>query len=145
MQPRRMLIVAVAAAGCPGSVSCRRPASVPRATAADRHPRASTSRLRLVGGKASLALPGAVSARRSTRTSSRSCSSSRACALCQPQRDAVLRCRSRRCRLNEMLSRRDPLYLPEPPPTRGAKRLALQGEALESSACCSIRQPILQV
>jgi hypothetical protein len=33
--------------------------------------------------------------------------------------------------LNEMLSRREPVYLPEPPPTRGAKRLALQGEALE--------------
>ena len=33
--------------------------------------------------------------------------------------------------LNEMLSGREPVYLAEPPPTRGAKRLALQGEALE--------------
>ena len=33
--------------------------------------------------------------------------------------------------LKEMLSRREPVSLPEPPPTRGAKRLALQGEALE--------------
>ncbi|MGH8673389.1 MAG: spermidine synthase, partial [Burkholderiales bacterium] len=33
--------------------------------------------------------------------------------------------------LNEMLSRREPEYLREPPPTRGAKQLALQGQALE--------------
>jgi spermidine synthase len=33
--------------------------------------------------------------------------------------------------LNEMLARREPEYLREPPPTRGAKQLALQGQALD--------------
>ena len=33
--------------------------------------------------------------------------------------------------LNEMLSRREPEYLREPPPTQGTKQLALQGQALE--------------
>ena len=33
--------------------------------------------------------------------------------------------------LNEMLARREPEYLREPPPTLGAKQLALQGQALD--------------
>jgi len=33
--------------------------------------------------------------------------------------------------LNEMLARRKPEYLREPPPTRGAKQLVLQGQALD--------------